>query len=291
MPDPNHVNHGLGPIKWRGEEHYEFDDCSFDFTHRQNRVVYPYVDGAGHEHTGMDLQLPVSMFFLNSIRPDAFPDHWNAWWKILSDGKPGELEHPVAGIFDAVVTGGNVTITAQATAGLVARVTFERHVEDPEEVQDTFLVQVDLEQVAAAADAATSAVDISLPSQAPVVTLLDLAKLIDSAILTTGWAVEGLITQAKAFVGEMVQLCQIANDPLYYAAQDSLTALWGAFDDAAKALGNKARETGAIITKQATTLDAFARDRGMTLAEAMSLNPGALGAPGVPLGTMLLYYK
>ncbi len=285
------VIQGLGPLRWRGSEHWEFDDASFGFQLRQNRVPYPYVDAAGHEFTGMEpLRLPVNLFFYNSLREDAFPGLWNEWWTLFQDGKPGELEHPLAGIFDAVVTGGNVRLVAQATAGITALVTFERHVEDPEEEQFIESIGVDIEAAAQAADEAASAIDITVPSQADVTSLLDAVAIIESTIATAELRAEGAINQTKSYVDGMIQLARKADDALNYAAQDALIALWTALDDTAKSLGESARDTGVVITSNPTTLDQFARERGMTLAEAITLNPGALGAPGIDPGTMLKFF-
>jgi hypothetical protein len=290
MPGPLQAIQGLGPLRWRGSEHYDFADAGFSFQLRQNRLTYPYIDYAGHEHTGIDKELPITLFFLNSIRENAFPQLWNEWKVILLDGKPGPMEHPLAGVFDAVVTSGQVDLNARATSGVTAQINFERHIDDPEEEQKIDLLGLDLEAAAVAADAASGAVNISLPSQAPVTSLLDAAKLIQSALLTAQLRAEGLINQAKAFVDEMIQLARAADDPLYYAVNDTLITFWTALDDTASNLGALARETGFAIVPNPTTIDAFARDRGMTLPEALALNPSAIGAPGIPAGTLLKYY-
>ncbi len=292
MVDPIRAIQGLPPLYWRGLEHLSYTDASFSFRHRQNPQQYSYIDAASHDNTGRDsFELPMELYFLNTIRDDAFPDHYNDWMKKLLDGKSGELEHPLAGTFDAVVLGGNVRLTGQSTAGVVVQVTFSETILDPEKAQEQQTLVLSLEAIAIEAQKQTIALGIELPSQAQVVTLLDLAKIVESAIFSAQLEAMGLINQAKGIVDDMIKLTTAIPDHNRYAAQDSLIALWAAFDDLGDKVGeNLARATQGFLTINPTTLDAFARERGMTLEEAVSLNPGAAASPEVAAGMMLKYY-
>jgi hypothetical protein len=274
-------------------EHLHYVTADVSFTHRQNPVPYPYINAVGHDYTGREpFQLPITLLFLNTVGKNNFPQKYNEWWPLLIDGQPGPLEHPLAGNFDAVVVGGSVRLNAGVTAGVSVEVTFEEHIDDPEQAQELFLVNVaDLADLGATADAAASAVNVELPSQFTALTLEDFAKLIKSAILEAQLTALGLINQAKALVDGMIQLVVDQNNNLAYAALDALTTFWAALDDTAQQLGaNAARSQNAVVVTNDTSLDAFARDTGMTLEEAIELNPGAANTPGIPRGTVLRYY-
>jgi len=292
MTDPWNVIEGLPPLKWRGSTHSRYTDISFQFGRRQNRIEWPYVDGAGHEDTGdIHPPTPITLLFYNTLYSGAFPNHFNEWWAILSDGKPGPLEHPVRGNYEAIVKGGNVRITAQDRAGAAVQINFEKHVEDPAAEQSEFFVNIpDLATVAAAADTAASAIDIEVPSESFELSLEEMARAIQSAIFLAQLNVLSLITKAKAVVELMVDTAIAVNSFVATGAIDALTEFWAALDDTAKSLGNKARKQNGFIVVNPTTLDAFARQYGMSLEEAIELNPVAASSPGIPTGTLLKYY-
>jgi hypothetical protein len=163
---------------------------------------------------------------------------------------------------------------------------------DPEQPQVVELVSANLESLAAKADTQIENAEITMPSQAPATTLLDSVKIVEGAISQTEAAAAGTITLVQSVVDDLVSLTERSPDHGIYAAQDALVALWGGLQDAAEKLGeNTARAVGNIITNNPTSLDAFARARGMTTEEAVSLNPGSLAGPEIPKGTLLKYYK
>lgn len=293
MTDPWSVIEGLPSLKWRGSTHSHYSDISFPFGHRQNRIEWPYVDAAGHENTGRVAKVtPITLLFYNTLYSGAFPNHFNEWWSLLSDGKSGKLEHPIAGNYDAVVTGGNVRITAQDRAGAAVEINFEEHVDDPAAKQSEFFVNIpDLATVAQAADAATSAIGIDTPEEAFALSLEEMARAIQSAIFLAQLNVLALINKAKAVAQLMTETAIAINSFVATGAIDALTAFWSALDFTAKSLGNKARKQAGFLVVNPTTLDAFARSFGMSLDEAIELNPGAASSPGVPTGTLLRYYS
>jgi len=292
VTEPNNVISGLSPLKWRGSIHSHYSDASFPFEHRQNRVEYFGVDAAGHDNTGRAPYLTsITLFFYNTLYKDAFPQHYNEWMQMLLDGKPGELEHPLSGIYDAVVLGGDARLVASDRAGSAVSIRFEEHIDDPEQARALFLINIpDLAIAAQAADAASSAINIQPPSEAFALTLEEMARAIQSAIFQAQLDALGLINKVKSFVDTMTQTAIAVNSFTATGAIDALTALWSALDDTANNLGNKARKQEGFLTINPTTLDAFARQYDMTLEEAIELNPGAAGSPGVPTGTLLMHY-
>ena len=293
MVNPNQVIHGLPPLKWRGLTHRYYTDASWTFALTQAEQRYPYINDASHEFVALEPQrLPLDLHFLNSLYEDAFPGNYNDWIRKLIDGKGGTLEHPLRGEVYAVVMGGDIRLTATATAGVVAQITWSTSIEDPEKGQTIAFVKADLAAAAIKCQAAIDNAEIPFPSQAGVLDLLDLAALIESAIIAAELEALGVINLAKKIISDIIGTAELLQDHGAHDVLDTASALWGIVDDLGDTLGaNAARETGIVFLANPTTLDAFARNRGMTLPEAISLNPGALISPSVPAGTGLKYYK
>src|SRR5689334_11379163 len=139
----------LQELRWRGRR-AACSVASFKFSHDQAPREYPYVNGAGHDWTGLKaIPIEVLLYFVNTIEPRSFPDEFNFWMENLLDGTPGKLVHPILGEIDAVVMEGSVELVAQNRAGVVVHVTFEKTRLDLEQDDAFKRLTVNVEAVAA----------------------------------------------------------------------------------------------------------------------------------------------
>lgn len=291
--DPIRVIHGLPLMTCDELDAPPYDDASFNFDHTQAAYEYPYLNGASHEPMGTKpIPLPFKLYFLNSLRPGAFPDLFMQWLKVLLDPSVHRLRHPILGLRDVIVKGGSVKLTAQATAGVVVDVQFETTVIDPTKADELAALTVNMSAQAAAADAACSAVGIAFPTQESATSLFDIFKQIEGLIGQAEASVLGQITFAQSILDDMIDLGNSLDDHAAFPAVVLLENLWGMLEDAGKKLGVvPGRKVRAVNVQNPTTLDAFARERGCDLAEIVGLNIEALLTPEVPAGAVLRFYE
>src|SRR5262245_51552162 len=82
----------LPELTWRGLDPVPVEDASYDFSHDQAERRYPYVDGAGHDHTGRGpIRFTARLLFHNTLQADLYPHTWEEWRAALFDGASGEL--------------------------------------------------------------------------------------------------------------------------------------------------------------------------------------------------------
>ena len=165
--EPYRAIHGLPGMTLNDVQAPPYNDASFDFKHGQAVHAFPYIDGAMHEHTGLEPHnLAFSLHFLNTLRVGAFPDLYLQWIRmLLAGGRTHKLVHPLLGPRDVKVLDGSVRLQASATAGVIVDVKFTTTLRDPTKADGVAEVKVDIATVAAAADAALAAVAIPFPTQ------------------------------------------------------------------------------------------------------------------------------
>ena len=294
MPDvlPHSVIYGLPVMTFRGLLAPPYDVAGFGFSHSHGKRRHPYFNGAAHDWTGLDeQQLPFTLYFLNTLEPDAFPDAWNEWWTELQNGEPGEMVHPLLGTRQVVVRSGDVQLTAKSTAGVVVSVEFSTTVLDPDEEQKFAPVKVNVAELAAKAVAEINNAEIILPSEESAVSLLDAVDMISGLFYQMDLAMVGVINQAQSIVENILDFITGLGQHNHYKAVDALVTLWAGLKDMGKQIGvQQARAVGSALLTRDTPLDVFARDRGNSLSDVIGLNPSALEFPVVPKGAMLKYY-
>lgn len=290
---PTSIIYGLPRGEWRGEIMPPYDVAGFDFSHRQAEIQFWGVDGAMHQWGGMNTTpMPFRFYFLNTLYENAFPDNWETWQKLLFDGRPGPLRHPLRGPVDAVVLNGKVDLKATATAGIIVDVTFTSTILNPNK-SIAYTLDVSVPEVAAAARAAAEVAPFKFPYGQSKQDLLAIIDEIHSLIYATDVAIQGTINTWQSKLGPYIALAEGQFPGTeYFAVYDLFVTLWGAVEDKKdKILQNLARTTAWSVASNQTTLDAIARERGNSVQDIMALNSSLLGSSYVPKGTAYLYYK
>jgi len=291
---------GLPLLKWAGLPAPAYDDVSFQFGHSHGEIPYPYVSGVGHDWTGMDgIPIKLRLMFLASLDETYFPELWNRWWEELQSGEPATMIHPILGEVLTVVRGGDIRITSQTRAGVIAEINFTTTIEDPEEELVFEPLTVNLEALAAAAVEEADNANIKPPSEESATDITDGVAQIEGFTTQLDLAAEGIITKTQAIAADFVTACELVKSagsfPGNHSAQlveDLFIGLWDGLEQTKSRLGeNRARPTSTAVLSADTSLDAFARENGNSLPEVIALNPAALLTPTVPRGTVLKFYK
>ncbi len=300
VPFPHSVIYGLPRMKLDGLKAPPYDLAAFDFGHDHGERRYPYIRGASHPWTGMAPEsLQFTLYFLNTLEENMFPDHWNKWWAKLQKGEPQAMVHPILGIILVVVRGGSVKLAAQSTSGIEVQVQFATTILDPAEKQDFDTLTVDVKDAAKAVDQALEEWEDLTPALPPV-SFLDMIKQIQGFILALKLDALSLIAQVQAYIDGIMALIDLFKADVEDAtaghrqgeARDALLNLWVRLEDMADAIGaEQNRKTGSIVLTADTTLEAFAEAHANKLEEVVSLNVNALATPIVPKGTMLHFYQ
>jgi prophage DNA circulation protein len=216
---------------------------------------------------------------------------YNKWWKALKDPSPGKMLHPVLGEVDVVVEDVDVEFVSRVTSGVIINVTFSTTLIDPEAVAEGADVSLSLKHLARTADTRRLQASIEMPSGVLETDLFTLIAQLDGFLFSLENQALGIINKCKNVIEDMVNFIDKRDlRQTVAAARDALTSLWAALDELAQSVGKKLRPVGIIAVKNETTLDAFARDRGNTLAEVIELNPHAVLNPSVGAGSILSYY-
>jgi prophage DNA circulation protein len=268
------------------------EEVSFKFQHSQAEKPIPYIDDALHEWTGRDpIEITTKLHFNNKVAPGSFPDGWNTWREALFDGGVKEMVHPILGTLNVVVMGGDVQVVSQYRAGVVVNVTWRTTILDPELAQEFSPLSLTLEEAAVAADAAMANAGLFFPSGYVATSLSELLGQINSVAFLVELQVLGLIGEVQGIIDQVHDIA--TTDPTLIAnhatieVKDALMTLWATTEAIKERATFLARKTKSVLTTAPTTLDAFARDNGNTLAEVIGLNVGALATPVVPAGVML----
>ena len=291
---PERVIQGLPYLRWRGlAAHAELAD--FDFSHAQARRGYPLVNGFAHDHMGLDsLPIKARLFFLNTVEKNAFPAGWELWRDALFDGSSGDLDHPVLGPLRARVMSGSVSVRAQQTAGVVVDVSWETTNDDIDDATFFEGATVSVISAAQAATAACEALGIEYPDgEGDGLSLFDAVNAIESAVFSAQLSTSGLINKTTGKVEQMIEAAERLTDPQSWVAITNLQTVWTRLNDVKLKVVERAagaRPTKTVVLMSDTALDAFATEKGNSMADIASLNPSALAKPIVPKGSTLTYY-
>jgi prophage DNA circulation protein len=292
--EPSNVVGSLAELSFRNLNPVPCGDASYDFGHDQAERRYPFIDAAGHDHTGRQpIKFSATLYFVNTLEAGLYPDAWNEWRDGLFDGSSGKLDHPDLGIVQARVLSVSVKLAATNRAGVIVNVTWTETIDN---LDDHAVYQgpaVSLRDAAAAADAACAKFGISYPKiiDPPQISLTDLVGAIEGAVSSTVLQVSGLINQGLGTIRKLTELATFQNTVAAWPVVYNLELLAAGLAETLENMTRSARPTGSTILTTSTTLDAFARDTGNTVVEVANLNPTMLGRPSVPKGASLTFYK
>lgn len=290
---PNSIIYGLAPLLWRGLEAPPYDVAGFDFSHSQAEKRYPYIDGAAHDWTGLDpVSMKFTLYFINTLRRDAFPQLWEQWRKALLNGAPGELQHPLLGRMDAVPKSGSVDLKATTTAGVIVQVEWTKTLLNPEKADTFEALTVNAQALARAVDAETQALGFTYPTGIGGDTsFFDLLLQIEGAIQGLQMTALGKIRQLQGKLNIAIRFLNIPNHTRW-AALALCRQLYVASMDMANALGREsARRTARATYTAPMTFGDVAASTGNTVAEILGLNLALARAPTIPAGTAVTYYR
>lgn len=297
----------LPEIEWRGLT----APCStapytvtFDLAPR----AYYGTDGYGHDNTGrQSTPFPVTLWFINTVRPNAFPELFNQWQDAcINDKSPDWLLHPILGLTRARVQSFAVDHGANMRAGVKVDVVFVETLEDADTRVDFQGPTISPDAAALAADTALAAVGIAYPTNTMLAGLvpIDGVPTLDQATsLQEAWAaVKGQLFSASltatSAIGNLLgTVASLISDIDALGSHDAWAARWNvlSFYGSLKRIQADvqrviARATATQVLPKDTTLDEFARSKSNTLIDIMSLNVEALRTPVVLKGATLRYY-
>lgn len=299
---PSNVVAALPELQWRALSPVPVEEAPYEFAHEQAERRYPYLDGAGHDHTGRHpIKITAKLLFLNTLAPKLYPAAWQDWRAALLDGSAGDLVHPDLGRLRARVLSGSVRLTAQARAGITVDVVWVETIDDPSKAPSALeRTSVSLAEAAANADRACSALGIHYPriQEPPSTSITGAFKSLMGSFFSAKLSFFGGINQVLGAVRQMsdaVELLASTDGDLLnpnhrwvalynlHLVEEGLLAM---LDRAS----TPARPVGSLVLEQSTTLDAAVKRTGNTVAELIELNPLALGKPSIPAGAVLRYY-
>lgn len=284
------IIHALRPLRWRGLEAFFTESAPVNFSHSLAERRYPYIDGAGHDWTGMDpLEIPVRLRFLETVKRGLFTNTWPKWRKALFDGTSGDFEHPVLGKFRARVKGGSIGFVAQETAGVTVDVTFVSTVDNIDKPNTFKDPQPDGVQVAIAAQAAATAYNLKWPQKLDI-SIEDAFKALTTGFWNAQVTFAGYGAQIVGTLEDMIDQAEALTDPKSYPAYDNLLFAWDIARQAVEDAQKDQRAKGAKIVQADTTIAAFADEVGNTVSEVAQLNYPLLKSPVIPAGTAVNYY-
>lgn len=291
LQNPNYINKILPVLKWKGEEHshYEYADASWEI--RYGRRRFPFVNGTAHRPIGRsEFVLPIRLFFLNSLEKNMFPDKWETWKPLLTDGEAGPLTHPLLGDVDAVICKVDVQLRAQSTAGVVVECTWEDTVLDPEAAIEIDVLVANMDALATELDVALEAMGIDYPTGQSTSSLKELIGQIQGLLFSARLRALGLLNQALGIIDQLITTVSMVQDHSRYPVVVNLTTLYGSILNRVEKLGALERPTGIVQVANDTTLAAIAKEKGNSLGDIMGLNPGLLSKPVVKKGSSVAFY-
>lgn len=279
--------------------------------HRLPERKYPYIDVAGHDWTGTDWPaMAFKIHFTNTIRPAAhglgvrlFPDYWQKFLFQILDGAPGDLDHPLIGPVRARVESWNTEAASDNLGGVLLNISFVRTNETPgiiaalnvgdggdptrlAELASVYVQPYGLTMLRGRSEAMVRAL-YGLPKNPHTI-----ADVWDGLMPQRGVGM-GFLTQLWAFIADLDSIIDDLlgfDDVATWQALAACRAFRRYLNTAALSLANANRPTGARVISEPTTLDAWARETGMTLPEAMALNLSTLKRPRIERGTRLRFY-
>lgn len=289
---PSNAITALPVLSWRGLDTPPYTMANVSGGHRLAKRAWPYVDGAGHEHTGREpLVMPAKFYFVNTVQRRLFPELFTEWVDaVVFDPTEDKLEYPLLGKLDARVQTWAVTAEATNTGGVIMDITWVETILDPEAQFEFAGVTASLHEAARKADEHMANLSIDFPTGERTTSLTDLVGQINGLVFSTRLTVEGAINQALGFVTKIFETVDAVQDFGKWALMDALGELYAGL----KALGEPAtkavRPTAVLVLGQDESLDAVASTVGNTVGEIITLNPGLLGSPMIEKGTSVSYF-
>lgn len=267
----------------------------YEFSHSQAGRSYPYVDGAGHDWTGMNaIPFSATLKLLNGIRGGPwYPTKWIPLREALFDGKPGPLVHPDLGLVQAVVMKGSVDLRAEMRDGIVVDVSWESHIDDPTAGVAFDGPEISVKALAEACDFGMAGLTppMAFPTGNPFTSLAGAIAQIEGLTLSVSLTVTGAINQVLGILNDLIGTVSALNDHSAWATQANLTSLFAQL----RRLKTQAeslvqRPTAKKTAQRDTTLDALSTETGNTSTELAGLNLELLRSPIVPKGSIVTYY-
>ena len=285
---------GLPPMTWRRLTSPPYDIANFRGGHIQAPREYPFIDGSGHEWTGQkDKVFDFTLYFLNELGDDLFPNSFNEWFEAFAiDGEPDSLFHPLLGEVDARPLDWDVELSTKRESGVIFKVKFTDTILDPEEVAEVAVAILNLEEAAVAVDEDMEILKVDWPTGQRVDSALDLARQLASLAFSARLTIEGMVNQAKAILGGVIDDVLALNDHATWALDTNLKSMFVAVEAIGEAAGvdKGGREVGFHLTTFERSIDDFATSKKNTVGEIYTLNFHLVGQPSIPKGTSVKYF-
>jgi hypothetical protein len=300
MPNvyPTNIIGGLPELRWRTLR-APCSEITCDFSHTQAARAYAYIDDEGHDNTGRSaFRIGATLHFLNTLEDGLYPAGWRLWLDAILDGSSDDLVHPDIGEIRARVLSGSFKIVATERAGITVRVEWTSTVDNIDQPNTVTGADVALSQLAEEADAAMLLLGLNYPSGEGSGSLSEGINGISGSLQSASTSVAGKVTSTISKIDKLSGTIDQLHDSataLNDAAVAPFLFMLEAMSEGLTFLREKValtdRPTAEFVATSSTTLDAFARQVGNTVAEVVLLNRDALGRPDVPKGTALRYYK
>lgn len=305
MPGPTAI-HDLPPLTWLGVKAY-VSDIRTSWSHRLPEYEYAYVDGDAHDNTGRkSLKVSATLQFLNTIEPGLYPGKWSSFRALLLSTQSGTLVHPDVGKFHARVADGEYTISARSPAGVSVNVTWTESIRNANSPTKIVTATADATASAKALDDAIAVLGIDYPDGMGSSTFAGLvgdilafgsifSAEVKSLINTTIGYVDSIYTQMQVAAASVAFATAAARDaiaapPFRWVFEFQCDALRVALGEHLDALLEGAQPTKTFTTKATTTLASLSLSLDTDIGGLVQLNPGLVGSPSVPKGTLVTYF-
>ena len=331
-PDPNALFNQLLEYQFRG---VPFPATTFSCSLKQDMAVHKYADrdGAHIEPTGREpVQFKARIPFLNSIVPgpseswgSLYPDGFKAFFKAMSDGSVGPMQHPELGTINVVPESCEVTWdNDKASTGVYVEASWIEATFDPDESANIFAAQspisvsilsgLDLDAELLAINPAPPVAAVpgisfgdacrALGAIGDQVSLLqrriggtvdeisyhagNLAKSLDSAVTTTD--AQGK-TSTLFTRGSLANFKAFGPAALFWPMRVSTTNIISSMHDLKSLLFTTKRTIGLYPVPMDATLAAISIDVKANVTDLITLNRGLLKSPIVLRGTNVRFYQ
>jgi hypothetical protein len=295
MAAHNYIN-TLRELEWDGLV-LQATNIQTSWSHDLAERLYPYQDGAKHDNTGRrPIKVSATIHFSNTVglisnlsgtalETTGYPTGWQEFAEACLTGDIGELKHPDESIgkFDARVTNITQNMDSMNTAGVVVDVAW---VESGYEIE--LKPQVPSPELAASKLAGD--IEILYPDGEYEPDLLDTLDQLDTLAFQIGTMAGGVVNRAKGIVDDLNRFFGPDTNPASVALMDIGNALKEASEIRLEVLEQGGRPTSEFNLERDMTHEDIAEDKGNTIDEIFTLNPGTLQYQIVPEGTLVTWY-